>query len=157
MTMHILTKKTFAFWALVLGPFILSRAFAAQTQAAYDDVAHRLLAKGLAEQGAFKALEKITAVGPRLTGSPQAAAAVTSCVVPSAYFAAAVKLAVACSLSEAGPPRMRPASAEATLAILTALVADRVTPLSVYVAVTFTVWSLVTSDVVSWPPAAMSA
>ena len=76
--MHILSKKTFPLCVLLLGSFALTQAFAAQTQTSYEDAAHRLLAKGLVEQGAFKALEKITAVGPRLTGSPQAAAAVAA-------------------------------------------------------------------------------
>lgn len=70
------TKKTPFGGALLSGLLFLAQAFAAAPQASYEDVAHRLLAKGLTEQGAFKTLEKITAVGPRLTGSPQAAAAV---------------------------------------------------------------------------------
>lgn len=42
----------------------------------YLDTAEKILKKGLREEGAFSILRKITAVGPRLTGSPEAAAAV---------------------------------------------------------------------------------
>jgi carboxypeptidase Q len=42
----------------------------------YEDIAQALLTKGLTEQGAFDVLSRICGVGPRLTGSPQAAAAV---------------------------------------------------------------------------------
>lgn len=42
----------------------------------YEQKAARLLAAGMKEQRAFGFLEQITALGPRLTGSPQAAAAV---------------------------------------------------------------------------------
>ena len=42
----------------------------------YLDIAERILKKGLQEEGAYAILKKITNVGPRLTGSPQAAAAV---------------------------------------------------------------------------------
>jgi carboxypeptidase Q len=42
----------------------------------YLDIAGRILKKGLQEEGAYAILKKITNVGPRLTGSPQAAAAV---------------------------------------------------------------------------------
>lgn len=42
----------------------------------YLDIAEKILEKGLNEQGAYAILKKITSVGPRLTGSPQAAAAV---------------------------------------------------------------------------------
>ncbi len=52
-------------------------ALAAREQASpYEDVATRILQAGLREQGAFKALEKLLSVGPRLTGSAQADAAV---------------------------------------------------------------------------------
>ena len=42
----------------------------------FQTITEEILKKGLAESGAFSILEKITAIGPRLTGSPQAAAAV---------------------------------------------------------------------------------
>ncbi len=42
----------------------------------YLDIAEQILIKGLQEEGAYAILKKITSVGPRLTGSPQAAAAV---------------------------------------------------------------------------------
>ncbi|MGD2295055.1 MAG: M20/M25/M40 family metallo-hydrolase [Candidatus Aminicenantes bacterium] len=42
----------------------------------YLDTAQKLLNKGLSEEGAYTILRKIVEVGPRLTGSPQAAAAV---------------------------------------------------------------------------------
>ncbi len=42
----------------------------------YDVVAQKILTKGLEENGAYKILEKLTKVGPRLTGSPQAESAV---------------------------------------------------------------------------------
>ena len=44
--------------------------------AGYIDIANRLLKKGLTELGAFHYLEQLTSLGPRLTGSPEAAAAV---------------------------------------------------------------------------------
>lgn len=47
-----------------------------QSPAAYEDVATRLLHKGLRELGAYPTLEKILSVGPRQTGSPQADQAV---------------------------------------------------------------------------------
>jgi carboxypeptidase Q len=40
------------------------------------DIAEKILKKGLQEEGAYAILKKIASVGPRLTGSPQAAAAV---------------------------------------------------------------------------------
>jgi carboxypeptidase Q len=42
----------------------------------YEDVATRLLQKGMREQGAYSTLKKILSVGPRLTGSAEADAAV---------------------------------------------------------------------------------
>ncbi len=42
----------------------------------YLDMAEKILKKGLKEEGAYAVLKKITGVGPRLTASPQAAAAV---------------------------------------------------------------------------------
>ncbi len=47
-----------------------------QTEGAYEDTALRLLKKGLQEQGAYQTLSKILSVGPRMTGSAQAEAAV---------------------------------------------------------------------------------
>ncbi len=44
---------------------------------AYEDVATRLLHKGLRELGAYRSLETILSVGPRMTGSAQADAAVS--------------------------------------------------------------------------------
>ncbi len=43
---------------------------------AYRPIAARMLKKGLNDLGAFQYLKSLTALGPRLTGSPQAAAAV---------------------------------------------------------------------------------
>jgi hypothetical protein len=51
-----------------------ARRDAAQTD---QDVVTRLLQAGLREQGAYRTLEKLLSVGPRLTGSAQAEAAVT--------------------------------------------------------------------------------
>ncbi len=42
----------------------------------FQTITEEILKKGLKELGAFSILEKITGIGPRLTGSPQAAAAV---------------------------------------------------------------------------------
>lgn len=42
----------------------------------YEDIARKISIKGLEENGAYKILEKITGIGPRLTGSPQAESAV---------------------------------------------------------------------------------
>jgi len=47
-----------------------------QDAASYDDIATRLLQTGLREQGAYATLAKLLSVGPRLTGSAQADAAV---------------------------------------------------------------------------------
>jgi carboxypeptidase Q len=47
-----------------------------QAPSGYEEVATRLAQKGLRELGAYRALEKILSVGPRLSGSAQAAAAV---------------------------------------------------------------------------------
>jgi len=47
-----------------------------QPASAYEDAATRILNKGLRELGAYKSLTKILSVGPRLTGSKQADAAV---------------------------------------------------------------------------------
>jgi hypothetical protein len=47
-----------------------------QDQAAYEDVATRLQQKGLRELGAYATLARLLTVGPRLTGSAQADAAV---------------------------------------------------------------------------------
>ena len=73
-------NKTFQRIAAVL---ILSSGFALAVMAVprkeeqpLQETALQLLKKGLAEQGAFTLLRKLTAVGPRLTGSPQAATAV---------------------------------------------------------------------------------
>ncbi len=49
---------------------------AANLTKSYEETAARLLAKGLQEQGAYATLKKILSVGPRLTGSSQAEAAV---------------------------------------------------------------------------------
>lgn len=42
----------------------------------YEVIARKILEKGLEENGAFRILEKLTKIGPRLTGSPQAESAV---------------------------------------------------------------------------------
>ena len=49
---------------------------AGQAGSPYEGTAAQLLKKGLQEQGAYATLVKILSVGPRLTGSPQAEAAV---------------------------------------------------------------------------------
>jgi carboxypeptidase Q len=59
--------------ALVL---IASAHVRAGQPSAYEDVAARLLRTGLREQGAYATLRKLLSVGPRLTGSAQAEAAV---------------------------------------------------------------------------------
>jgi carboxypeptidase Q len=62
---------------LAIGAVCTLSAFGAgQASALYEDVAARLLKKGLQEQGAYQTLSKLLSVGPRLTGSPEAAAAV---------------------------------------------------------------------------------
>ena len=43
---------------------------------AHEETALKLLRKGLQELGAYAALKKLLSAGPRLTGSPQAEAAV---------------------------------------------------------------------------------
>ena len=53
-----------------------SSAGADQTRSPYADVAERIRKAGLAEERAFEFLRRITAVGGRLTGSPEAAKAV---------------------------------------------------------------------------------
>lgn len=45
-------------------------------KAPYLDLAEKILKEGLKEEQAFAVLKKLTGIGPRLTGSPQAAAAV---------------------------------------------------------------------------------
>jgi carboxypeptidase Q len=47
-----------------------------RSQSRYGEVADRIRKAGLREEGAFESLRRITDVGPRLTGSPEAAAAV---------------------------------------------------------------------------------
>jgi len=47
-----------------------------ETENPYLEITQKILHKGLTEEGAFALVEKITNAGPRLTGSPQAAAAV---------------------------------------------------------------------------------
>ncbi len=42
----------------------------------YEEIANKILTKGLEENGAYAILEKLTKLGPRLTGSPQASAAI---------------------------------------------------------------------------------
>ncbi len=42
----------------------------------YEVIARKILEKGLEDNGAFRILEKLTKIGPRLTGSPQAESAV---------------------------------------------------------------------------------
>lgn len=42
----------------------------------YEAIAQKILIKGLEENGAYKILETLTKIGPRLTGSPQAESAV---------------------------------------------------------------------------------
>lgn len=61
--------------ALLLA-FASTLAIARQSGTPYQDVATQLLKKGLREQGAYQTLMKIITCGPRLTGSPQAEAAV---------------------------------------------------------------------------------
>ncbi len=50
-------------------------------QGRYDQVAASISQKGLREQGAYATLAKLLSVGPRLTGSPQADAAVAAMAV----------------------------------------------------------------------------
>ncbi|MCJ7610914.1 MAG: hypothetical protein MUP19_01515, partial [Candidatus Aminicenantes bacterium] len=71
-------KKTAA--SLGLGVCLLLAAAlpACRSRSSYEDVARRLLVRGLVDRGAFTVLEKILAAGPRLTGSPQAEAAVAA-------------------------------------------------------------------------------
>jgi carboxypeptidase Q len=60
--------------SILVLPVILARA--GQAGSSYESTAAQLLRKGLQEQGAYATLVQILAVGPRLTGSPQAEAAV---------------------------------------------------------------------------------
>ena len=60
--------------SILVLPVIL--AVAGQAGSPYESTAAQLLRKGLQEQGAYATLIKILSVGPRLTGSPQAEAAV---------------------------------------------------------------------------------
>ncbi len=64
---------------LALLSFLISHFSCSNDRAAkppYLETAEKILEKGLREEGAFSLLEKLTDVGPRLTGSPQAEAAV---------------------------------------------------------------------------------
>lgn len=84
-------RRRWVFAACVAASFLItslaaSRGLSAQSPAPgappaaswqqHEDVAVRLLKKGLSELGAYSTLEKILSVGPRLTGSAQADAAV---------------------------------------------------------------------------------
>lgn len=57
-------------------PAAVSSAGAGQTRPPYAEIAERIRKAGLTEERAFEFLRRITAVGPRLTGSPEAAKAV---------------------------------------------------------------------------------
>ncbi len=61
--------------AIALGVTASSRVSGEQPSA-YEDVAARLLQTGLREQGAYATLTRLLSVGPRMTGSSQAEAAV---------------------------------------------------------------------------------
>jgi carboxypeptidase Q len=66
-------------WFLPLGFVSLSISASAFGQAKpsdYNDLAAKITRKGMEDLGAFAVLEKLTRGGPRLTGSPRAAAAV---------------------------------------------------------------------------------
>ena len=71
------TKTKIQLGVVAIGMLLLSPALRSGQEAdSLEKVAQAILAKGLSEQGAFGVLAKICGVGPRLTGSPQAAAAV---------------------------------------------------------------------------------
>jgi carboxypeptidase Q len=59
-----------------IGVLAQSSSGPAQQANPYDDVATRMVQKGLRELGAYQTLEKVLSVGPRLTGSAQADQAV---------------------------------------------------------------------------------
>ena len=69
-------KIALAALALIPGVLLMDFILAGGSPASYQDLARQMLRKGLAEQGAFTVLEKITSLGPRLPGSSQAEAAV---------------------------------------------------------------------------------
>jgi len=63
--------------SMILGIVILAApVFSHQSQREYSEFALNLLKQGLTEQSTYSILRKITQTGPRLAGSPQAAAAV---------------------------------------------------------------------------------
>jgi len=74
--MHFGKRIALAALVLIPGLLLLDFVLAGEVPASHEEVARQMLRKGLAEQGAFSVLEKITSLGPRLPGSPQAEAAV---------------------------------------------------------------------------------
>ena len=70
------TAAVCAVTAVVATNFIPASAAGQRDMSRYDEVAASILKKGLREQGAYATLAKLLSVGPRLTGSPQADAAV---------------------------------------------------------------------------------
>jgi len=65
-----------------VGAVLCAASLAGQSdQGRYDQAAATISKKGLREQGAYATLAKLLSVGPRLTGSPQADAAVASMAV----------------------------------------------------------------------------
>jgi carboxypeptidase Q len=64
----------FLFAGILLLPVAITAG--GQTGAGYQETAARILKKGFTELGAFQTLSRIVSVGPRLTGSAQAEAAV---------------------------------------------------------------------------------
>ncbi len=72
-----LGRRAAAIVGLAVGLSLVA-ACPASARNPYHDIARRLLERGLADRGAFSILQKILAAGPRLTGSPQAEAAVAA-------------------------------------------------------------------------------
>lgn len=62
--------------ACLLGILSAAKCVQDKPESDYGEVAERIRKAGLKEEGAFEFLRRITGVGPRLTGSPEAAAAV---------------------------------------------------------------------------------
>ena len=72
-------KKTSVLILCVLALFVVGSRYAlpeGREDGGYKGVVDRLREAGLANERAYELLERVTSVGPRLTGSPQAAAAV---------------------------------------------------------------------------------
>ena len=76
-TRYSIKTKNMALLVLFFSIFSLSPSCTkTQENGPYLDTAERILKKGLKEQEAYSLLKDLTAIGPRLTGSPQAARAV---------------------------------------------------------------------------------